>query len=227
MVQTFDSVVSNPGVGGVVWTADTFTDDTVAKTIPYEALAFGPINGPYVPVTSSAGLPTNPTQWGGTAVTAAAALADGTSNPTAPLIGSCSHVWNGSTWDRSVGALAGTALSSAARTSTSNSPTLNTHGCRGIGLYLRISAASGTGGLYATVIGLDPVTAIGVLLNPAVTPITSTGMYVWILYPGVSVASTASTYYVSSALVTSSLILQIAHTDGSSYTYSLGYVLLN
>src|SRR6185369_15961275 len=38
-----------------------------------------------------------------TELPAAAVLADGTSNPTAPAVGAFGHVWNGATWDRTPG----------------------------------------------------------------------------------------------------------------------------
>lgn len=43
------------------------------------------------------------TKWGGVAVTAAAALADGAANPTAAAVGAHALIWNGSTWDRMPG----------------------------------------------------------------------------------------------------------------------------
>jgi hypothetical protein len=42
-----------------------------------------------------------------TELPAAAALADATANPTAPLVGACEQVWNGATWDRRPGNTAG------------------------------------------------------------------------------------------------------------------------
>ncbi len=40
---------------------------------------------------------------GDTELPAAAALADGTANPTAPIVGAFGQLWNGATWDRSPG----------------------------------------------------------------------------------------------------------------------------
>ena len=54
----YDPLILNVGVGGSTLATDTFTDtDSTTKTMPYGAVAFGPLNGPYVVVTSTVGLP--------------------------------------------------------------------------------------------------------------------------------------------------------------------------
>lgn len=54
----FDPVIANPGVGGVSFAMDTFTDtDGVSKTICYMALASGALNGPYTVATATSGFP--------------------------------------------------------------------------------------------------------------------------------------------------------------------------
>lgn len=227
MVQVFDSVTSNPGAGGVVWTADTFTDDSVSKTIPYEALAFGPINGPYAPVTTSAGLPANIVQWGGTAPTAATALAESIANPTSPLVGSCAMLWNGATWDRQVNVLSGPLLTSAARTTFTQASAVATRGCKGVTCYLSVTAASGTGGLNVNILAIDPVSGNGPVVNvPFAAAIKTTGIFGFQVYPGATATATSTMVYTSAVLMASLFIAQVTVGDASSYTYSLGYVLI-
>jgi hypothetical protein len=55
--MAFNSLGLTPGTGFNL-AVDTFTDaDSVVRGMPYGAVAFGPIDGPYVGVTTAAGLP--------------------------------------------------------------------------------------------------------------------------------------------------------------------------
>lgn len=56
--MAFDIIAANAGSGGANFAFDTFTDtDSASKTMPYSALAFGALNGPYTVVNTGAGLP--------------------------------------------------------------------------------------------------------------------------------------------------------------------------
>lgn len=56
--MAFDPLTLNAGTGGSSLATDTFTDtDAVSKVMPYGAVAFGDLEGPYTPVTATAGLP--------------------------------------------------------------------------------------------------------------------------------------------------------------------------
>lgn len=56
--MAFDPLTLNVGTGGSSLATDTFTDtDTVVKVMPYGAVAFGALNGPYTVVSAAAGLP--------------------------------------------------------------------------------------------------------------------------------------------------------------------------
>ena len=101
--MAFDSVAYTPGSGGN-FAFDSFNDGGTTRVMPYSALAYGAIDGPYTNVSTSNGLPVaQQGTWSVTADTelpAAAALADATANPTTPVIGGCLLLFNGTTWDR-------------------------------------------------------------------------------------------------------------------------------
>lgn len=170
-----------------------------------------------------------PTQTVDTELPAAAALADGMANPTAPLVGACLMTWNGTTWDRLDGTQEGTLLASAARTTSTASSSQTNHGNAGILLWLNITVASGTGGLTLYIQGFDPVSGAAVLLNAAPTAIIATGTYAYELRPGATTAGAAGTGRVqqrTAASLPRTWRIEVIHGNGSSYTYSVGYALI-
>lgn len=92
-----DNVVANAGAGGATFA----TDDIGGVHYPITKVAFGALDTATL-VTTSAGLPVQVqgTFTVDTELPAAAALGDGTANPTAPAVGSFPHVWDGSDWSR-------------------------------------------------------------------------------------------------------------------------------
>jgi hypothetical protein len=123
----------------------------------------------------------------------------------------------------------GTLLASAARTVTTVSSNLVNYNAKGILIILRISVASGTGGLIPKIRMIDPVSGLTVQLNANVTAITAAGTYGIELYPGASTALTVADGWViqrTSGDLPRTYQVQIAHGDGSSYTYSVGYALI-
>jgi hypothetical protein len=133
--------------------------------------------------------------------------------------------FNGSNWDRWRGNTEGTILASAARTATTTSPVQTNHNAKGVMVFLRVSIASGTGGLQLKIQGRDPVTNVGLDLNILPTSITAAGWYIFEIYPGVNGTSTYVTQVTSGILPRSWQVL-VTHIDGSSYTYSVGYSLI-
>lgn len=154
---------------------------------------------------------------------AAAALADATANPTTTLVGAANEVYNGTTWDRQRGNTEGTLLPSAARTSTTTSAVQTNYNARGILVALNVTAASGTGGLQVRIQMIDPVSANTVSLNLLHTAIVATGTSLYALYPGATGGNFAQ---ATSELLPRTFVVAVAHGDGSSYTYSLGYSLI-
>ncbi|VTS03504.1 Uncharacterized protein OS=Sorangium cellulosum So0157-2 GN=SCE1572_38740 PE=4 SV=1 [Gemmata massiliana] len=56
--MAFDGLTLNPGSGGATLATDSFTDtDSATRIMPFGAVAFGELNGPYTPVDEEHGLP--------------------------------------------------------------------------------------------------------------------------------------------------------------------------
>lgn len=86
---------------------------------------------------------------------AAAALADGATNPTTPLVGSCPSTYNGTTWDRYRGVAEVTAIASATYDDnvTKNGSDLTNYNAKGI--IIVFDTTSWTAGGNGTTIGLQ------------------------------------------------------------------------
>lgn len=153
---------------------------------------------------------------------AAAALADGVANPTVPTIGVDTALFNGATWDRQTGNVDGTALASAVRAAQINSADLVNYNCRGVIVFLNVTAASGTGGLTLRIQAKDPISgAYGNLLS-ASAAVVATGMSIYLLYPG---GASGGTQGVTGPLPrTWRISMNVG--DASNYTYSVGYSLV-
>lgn len=161
-----------------------------------------------------------------TVLTGSNASTDGSATPAIQNM-----LYNDSTssWNRQRGNTQGTLLASSVRTVTTTSPDQTNYNARGVIVYLNISLASGTGGLSVRIWGKDPVTGSGVVLNAAPTAITATGIYGYVLYPGIGAAAAAGNggmNQVTSEVLPRTWFVQVTHGDGSSYTYSVGYALI-
>ena len=119
----------------------------------------------------------------------------------------------------------GTLLASAARTATTDSPVQMNQNARGVVLFLRVTAASGSGGLVARIVGFDPTTGQSVILHPDPTAITAVGVYGYELSPGAAggTAGPGRVNQRTAGNLPHSWMAQVFHGDGSSYTYSLGF----
>lgn len=162
---------------------------------------------------------------GGAVFPAAAASADGTSNPTVTSISNFPMRYNGSTWDRVYGNVESTLLASAARTSTTGTSNQTNRGALGVHIILRVTVASGTGGLSVLIYGIDPVSGVAYQLNAAPTAVTTTGIFCYEIHPGAVTAGVAVPQRTSGRLPRS-FTVTVSHGDASSYTYSLGQCLL-
>jgi hypothetical protein len=135
------------------------------------------------------------------------------------------ELFNGSTWDQQRNNTQGTLLASAARTSTTVSPTQTNYNARGVQVVLRVTSVSGTGGLQVSIQGQDSASSAWYMLNALPSAVTSTGTYVYELYPGIGSASGQITQRTSGTLPRTWNAV-VTHGDSSSYTYSLGYSLI-
>jgi len=117
-------------------------------------------------------------------------------------------------------------LESAARTTTQTvaSP-FDNRWHRGLMLILRISVASGTGGLSVKIRAIDPISAQAVELLADGTPIVATGTYGFVLHPDRGAASGGVRVAIAGQLPME-FDVQVVAGDGSSYTYSLSGELL-
>lgn len=160
-----------------------------------------------------------------TELPAAAALSDAAANPTAPLIGACELVWNGTTWDRKGGVVAATGLVSAARTTAQSFSITNTGAWRNLFIFLNVTAASGTGGLTVQINTGDPISGNLAQLNANPTAVTGTGLKVYEIGSDMSGTASGGITQSTTRSLPRSLTIGVAVGDASSYTYSVGYVL--
>lgn len=155
-----------------------------------------------------------------TELPAAAALADGTANPTVPLVGAGMELYNGATWDRQRGNSAATVLASEARTATVDSTDQTNHNARGAHIIINISAGSGFS-LVPKVQAKDPVS--GAYYDLLVgTAITTTGTVVLRVFPGATPASNL----VANDMLPRVWRVRVEHADTTSATYSVGAALV-
>jgi hypothetical protein len=134
-------------------------------------------------------------------------------------------LFNGATFDRQRGNTEGTLLASAARTATTSSSIMVNYNARGVAIILNVTVASGTGGLQARVVGINPVTAGTYTVASNMTAIVATGVYIVEIYPGIT-GTGGNVVQRNAGILPRQWQGQVVHGDASSYTYSLGYALV-
>jgi hypothetical protein len=128
--------------------------------------------------------------------------------------------FNESSLDRWRNNTEGTLLASAARTATASSPDQPNHNATSVIVYFNVTVASGTGGVQPIIQYKDPVS--GNYVNALVGPSRTTpGMVMLRIAPGLVAGTNAENLPIPRTWR-----LQVTHADGSSYTYSVGYVLI-
>lgn len=145
---------------------------------------------------------------------------DGTHDP---YLRAVNTLYNGSDHELQRGNVEGTALASAARTATTHSPDITNPNGKGVIAYLNVTAASGTGGLTLRYAFRDPLSGVYANVNAAPTPVTAVGGFVYVLYPGATGGGTQ----VTGGPAPRTFRISVFAADGSSYTYSVSYCLLN
>ena len=116
-----------------------------------------------------------------------------------------------------------TLLASAARTATVSTAAQNADYATGVIVYLDVTAASGTGGLTLTVEGQDPASAKWMAVNSNPTAVTTTGTRSYLV--ALSASGGAATQ-ATSAHVPNPWRVTVTHGDASSYTYTVGAIVL-
>ena len=117
-----------------------------------------------------------------------------------------------------------TLLASALRTATVNSADQVNVNARGVLLILNVSAASGTGGLVVRLFAKDPATGNYVQCNSSPAAVTAVGTFGYLVYGGAAGAANFVMSQLSNAPVARIWRAQVAHNDGSNYTYSLAAI---
>lgn len=116
-------------------------------------------------------------------------------------------------------------LPSATRTATTTTVVINNPGYQALKLFLNVSAASGTGGLYPQLNYYDPVTqAPSGQTVWGTTGKTVTGLFIYQLFPEPSLNVLSGGLAVD--FLPSQFSISIHHGDATNYTYSLGAILL-
>ncbi len=168
----------------------------------------------------------NATKWGGTVLTTAAALADGVALPTAPMIGSVNLLYDGTNLNLQRGTqdvASVIALTTHSGTVTTNVQT--NYNARGIIVYVNITVAPG-GTLTLSFFSNDPQSGGGSQLNPTGVTVAATGVYSWILCPGI--VETAFGAVIQRVAVPLPHKFQIQTvTSSGTWTYSVSYTLIN
>jgi len=124
----------------------------------------------------------------------------------------------------------GTALVSAARTVGTVSSDIATNGCKGIILYLNVTAAGAAGGLRVALLLKDPLTGSYRALAATNLNVTATGLVPVVIYPGSGIGSGMALVATNMGIIGiplgATIQLQVIHATADSYTYSLAYELI-
>jgi hypothetical protein len=179
-------------------------------------------SGVAVPVTDNgSSLTVDGTVTADTELPAAAALADGATNPTTPLAGGAMLAYNfgALTWDRWRNNSVTVIYTSGARTATSSSSDATNYNHRGLHVIVNVSSA-GTGSVTPMIEGKDNLAGVYYSLHAAATAITANGTYVYEIYPGVGTASGGITQ-ATSRVVPRLFRVTMTHNNANSMTYSV------
>ena len=164
-------------------------------------------------------------------------LADGLSNVQHTAWGSSGgrrrevtfpYQYNGNSWDKfRMGPQDPLTLFALGTRSTTQTGPNVTNQSRGLLIYLKVTVASGTGGLQVVVDYRDYVLGnICQFTNP-VTPITAVGDYLYLIYPGAGQINLADTVkQIAQTAVPRGWRARIIHGDASSYEYSVSVSVL-
>lgn len=114
-----------------------------------------------------------------------------------------------------------TLLSSAARTATNQSSSQTNYFYRAILVFLNVTVASGTGGLTLSVEVQDSISGTWSTYGAAMPAYTTTGLRAMLLAPVNGIAASGVITAVNILPLPALWRVNVAHADGSSYTYSV------
>lgn len=118
----------------------------------------------------------------------------------------------------------GTLLASAARTATTASPDQTNNYHRGVIVWLNVTVAPGVETLITRIEGKDPIGGLYRTLNAAPTGITTAALFAYWLYPTDSTGQNLD--QATEMPLPRTWRVNVVHSAGSSWTYSVGYSLI-
>ena len=127
---------------------------------------------------------------------------------------------NGTTWDRDRNNVEATALASAARTATTNSPDIVNYNGRGVVVILDITAFAATPVLTLSIEGKDPVSGgyYTILIGAAIN-VAGASRNIYVVYPGITETANVDVSFP----LPRTFHITVTHGDADSVTYSVGY----
>lgn len=122
----------------------------------------------------------------------------------------------------------GTALAAASRTITTQSSNIDVTGFSAIMVVLNVTSVPGAGGIFLRVRGVDPATGQLVLLSSSSATITSVSISagMWGRGLGANSGATNPALGCCGIALPDIVRLEVAHSTGDPYTYSVSYVLI-
>lgn len=155
-----------------------------------------------------------------TELAAAAALADGASNPTTPMVGSAKLGFNGTTWDRWRNNEEVTLLASAVRSSTTVSSDQTNYNAKGVIIFMHVSVVPGTDTVQIIIEGKDPVSGNydAVFFGQLTSGVSQV---LELVYPGAT-DSDGAVGQTNDIPLPRTWRVDITHIGSGNFTYSVG-----
>lgn len=120
-------------------------------------------------------------------------------------------------WERTTGNFEQTILASAARTASNNSADFINRNCRGMHLYIDVTAIVTAPSIVVTVQGKDATSAgyYDILVSPAITAV---GVQILKIYPSIGAIANQA----AADILPRTWRVSVAHANANSITYSIG-----
>lgn len=119
-----------------------------------------------------------------------------------------------------------TALSSAARTTTTDSATITNHDCRGVMAFHNITAIPGAQTLQLRIMAVDPISSIQHFLDNSPLTRGSASLYLSQWLPASCTQDLNTLIYYNNTQIPRTFQFRVVHSGAGSWTYSLAYCLI-
>ncbi|MCL6542045.1 MAG: hypothetical protein K6T87_15930 [Roseiflexus sp.] len=127
------------------------------------------------------------------------------------------YQFNGTNWERVRGNLDITVLSSAVRSSTTNSSDFINQNGRGLKVVFNITAVPGTDTVTLSIEGKDPLSGVYYTIFSGAAE-SSIGTKVYTIYPGIPIVENVS----ANDILPRTWRVKVTHSAGTNFTYSVG-----